>query len=225
MEEKPNYYSIIPANVRYDDEISDKAKLLYGEITSLTNKTGECWASNKYFSDLYNVSNETISRLISSLIAHDYLERRMIYKNDTKEIVNRVLIPIDKNVNTYCQKYQYPIDKNVKDNNTSINNINNNNIYEYYENIFTRTLNSIEYQTMSKWLEDKTEEEIKKAIDETAKSNIDNIKYVQKVLYSKRKNKKGIEPEWLEEEHNSTEDKELGEDFNSFIEDFRNVNK
>ena len=35
--EKPSYYAIIPANVRYDKRLTDKAKLLYGEITCLTN--------------------------------------------------------------------------------------------------------------------------------------------------------------------------------------------
>ena len=30
MEEKPNYYAVIPSNVRYDDRLKDKAKLLYG---------------------------------------------------------------------------------------------------------------------------------------------------------------------------------------------------
>ncbi len=129
MEEKPNYYAILPANIRYDKKLTDKAKLLYAEITSLTYKTGECWASNKYFSELYAISVETVSRIIKLLIDNGYLERKIIYKSDTKEISNRVLIPIDKNINTYCQKNQYPIDKNVKENNTSINNKNINNIY------------------------------------------------------------------------------------------------
>lgn len=129
MEEKPNYYAILPANIRYDKRLTDKAKLLYAEITSLTYKTGECWASNKYFSDLYAISVETVSRIIKLLIDNGYLERKIIYKSDTKEISNRVLIPIDKNINTYCQKNQYPIDENVKENNTSINNKNINNIY------------------------------------------------------------------------------------------------
>lgn len=99
-------------------------------------------------------------------------------------------------------------------------NVNVNNIYSYYENIYTRTLNSTEYETMTKWLEDKSEEEIKKAIDETAKSNIDNIKYVEKVLYGKKSKSKKIIPEWFNKEIPESEIEE--DDFKTFVEEFRN---
>ena len=105
-----NYYAIIPANVRYDKDLSANAKLLYGEITALSNGEGYCWATNSYFANLYNVSNETISRWISQLIKKGYIKSVIIYKNGTKEIDLRKLyvgnIPIDENVNT-------PIDKNI----------------------------------------------------------------------------------------------------------------
>lgn len=46
---KSNYYAIIPAVVRYYNELTDKAKLLYGEITCLSSKEGYCFATNNYF--------------------------------------------------------------------------------------------------------------------------------------------------------------------------------
>ena len=55
-----NFYAIIPAFVRYDKDLQPNAKLLYGEITALTNEKGFCWAENEYFANLYNVSTTSI---------------------------------------------------------------------------------------------------------------------------------------------------------------------
>ena len=63
----PCYYAIIPANVRYCKELEPNAKLLYGEITALCSVEGYCWAKDKYFSDLYQVDEFTISRWLRSL--------------------------------------------------------------------------------------------------------------------------------------------------------------
>lgn len=68
------YYSIIPAEVKYDADLSANAKLLFGEIASLCNERGYCWASNKYFADLYSLTIRTISSLIGELIKKGYLE-------------------------------------------------------------------------------------------------------------------------------------------------------
>ncbi|MBS5952544.1 MAG: helix-turn-helix domain-containing protein [Paraclostridium bifermentans] len=129
-----SYYAIIPANVRYDKDLKANAKLLYGEITALCNEKGYCWASNSYFAELYKVSNETVSRWISQLLKKGYLNSEIIYKAGTREIEERRIyicnIPIDKKINTPCQKshegidenVNNPIDEKVKDNNTYINN-------------------------------------------------------------------------------------------------------
>ena len=108
----PSYYAIIPADVRYDNKLKDKAKLLYGEIVALSDKKGYCYASNKYFADLYKVSITTISLLIKNLIDSGYLNSEIIYKEGTKEILNR-----------YLKILKDPIKENLKENNTSINNI------------------------------------------------------------------------------------------------------
>lgn len=119
MEEKPNYYAIIPAEVRYDSELKDKAKLLYAEITALANKTGCCYASNKYFADLYGVSTTTISLLIKNLVESGYVESEIIYKEGTKEILNRYLRILKGG---YLRNLKEGYLRKVKDNNTSINN-------------------------------------------------------------------------------------------------------
>lgn len=73
MESKKSYYAIIPAEVRYDKSLTNGAKLLYGEITALCNEKGFCWATSKYFADLYENDARTIRRWIQSLVAGRYI--------------------------------------------------------------------------------------------------------------------------------------------------------
>ena len=132
MEEKPNYYAIIPSEIRYDNSLKDKAKLLYSEITSLSNKDGYCYATNKYFADLYGVSITTISLLIKQLVDRGYIKSEIIYKEGTKEILNRYLKIIKEG---YLRK--------VKDNNINTNNKNNNKKEIYKERFKKPTLEEI----------------------------------------------------------------------------------
>ena len=111
MKEKPNYYAIISAEVRYDKDLTANAKLLYAEITALLNMNGECFATNKYFSNLYGKSIVTISKWISELVANGYISTYYTYKEGTKEIDRR-----------YISILKGGIKENFKDNNTSINN-------------------------------------------------------------------------------------------------------
>lgn len=90
--EKPSYYAVIPAEVRYDEDLSPNAKLLFAEITCLCNKKGVCNASNKYFSSLYGVSTVSISKWISQLISREYIKTNMIYHDGSKEIKSREIV-------------------------------------------------------------------------------------------------------------------------------------
>ena len=120
---KKSYYAIIPANVRYCKGLPPNAKLLYGEITALCNEKGYCWATNRYFAELYEVSNTSISIWISKLKDQGFISVEMEYKKGSKEILNRYIKilndPIKENLNT-------PIKENLKDNTTVINNTLNN---------------------------------------------------------------------------------------------------
>ena len=128
MEERPNYYAIIPANIRYDADLTANAKLLYGEITALCNEKGYCWATNEYFANLYGVSKTSISKWISSLIQKEYIFSETIYKDGTKEILNRYLRIVKDPIE---EKLNRGIEEKLKDNNTSINNtINKKEIYK-----------------------------------------------------------------------------------------------
>ena len=124
MEIKPSYYAVVPADVRYDKTLPANAKLLYAEISSLTNKEGYCWASNNYFADLYGVSKIAISNWISKLVKAGYLESE-INKKDGNERKLYLLFanPIKENFNTLLKKTLIPIKENF---NTTINNKYNN---------------------------------------------------------------------------------------------------
>lgn len=105
---KANYFAIIPASIRYNKELKFGERLMYGEITALSNKEGYCYAKNKYFADLYNVSQSTISRWISHLAELNNIDVQII-RNDKKEIIERRIYIKDA---PYVQNCTYPYTKN-----------------------------------------------------------------------------------------------------------------
>lgn len=134
LDNKKSYYAIIPANVRYDESLPPNAKLLYGEITALCNAEGYCWASNKYFADLYGVTLRTVANWLRSLTDRGYIKSEVFYKDGSKEVERRFITiiqyPPENNFSTYGKEIQYPpennfstpVEKNFTDNNTSSNN-------------------------------------------------------------------------------------------------------
>ena len=135
MEEKPSYYAIIPANVRYDKDLPPMAKLLYGEITCLTQKNGFCWATNAYFAELYGMSKDRISRLIGILEKKGYISVH-VERNEKNEVVKRYIklsvaeIPIpsvENNENSFVKNNDTPTVKNNEENNINLNNTRMNN--------------------------------------------------------------------------------------------------
>jgi hypothetical protein len=82
------YYAIIPANVRYCDGLTPNAKLLYGEITALTNEKGYCWATNAYFADLYKTTVRSVSKWISQLAELGFIRVELSY-GPTQKVQSR----------------------------------------------------------------------------------------------------------------------------------------
>jgi len=125
MNEKPSYYAIIPAEVRYDERLSANEKLMYGEITCLAHTTRECWASNKYFAELYGRRKETISVWVRNLISCGYVSSKLIYKDGSKEVEKRILT-LPRLIETPSrEKSNDPLtinrkDNSIKENSTSI---------------------------------------------------------------------------------------------------------
>jgi len=82
---------MIPASVRYDKRLNANAKLLYGEITALCNEKGYCWASNRYFAELYEVSVQSISKWIKNLSECGYINMQLEYVPGTKQVKHRYI--------------------------------------------------------------------------------------------------------------------------------------
>ena len=89
--EKPNYYAVIPAEVRYNKKLTPNAKLLYAEITALCNMNGKCTASTQYFCRLYEVSRVSIQKWLKILEDNGYIKRVNTYKPYSKQIDARVI--------------------------------------------------------------------------------------------------------------------------------------
>ena len=125
IKEQPSYYAVLTAEVRYSKVLKPMEKLMYAEITVLANTTGECYATNKYFAELYDVSVETVSRWIANLAKHKFINRRIKYREGSKQIEKRFISlshPIDEKINTpHDNKVMTPIDEKVKGNTTSFN--------------------------------------------------------------------------------------------------------
>ena len=112
------YYSIIPATVRYDDDLPPNAKLLYSEITALCNEKGYCWATNEYFAKLYKCTKQSVSSWISKLKEKGYITVEIIYKEGSKEILNRYIKIFEHPIQNFLNT---PIQNNLKDNNKDYN--------------------------------------------------------------------------------------------------------
>jgi len=140
--DKPSYFSVIPATVRYDSRLTADEKLLYSEITSLTQSTGQCFASNRYFAKLYQVDERTIRRRMKNLEECGYITRAVI-RDDNNEVSDRYISlppvaqagpettiprdnpdppPPDSTVPPSGQDCPHPPDRIVRCNNTRVNN-------------------------------------------------------------------------------------------------------
>ena len=185
MTEQSSYYAIIPANVRYSDKLKPMEKLMYGEITCLANKKGYCYASNKYFAELYNVSKNTVSIWINNLVKQSFIDTRLIKKG--KEIIERRLYL--KNTIPITENDDRGIIKNSEDNTTSINNTRKESverIFEYWKLIMNTSKSVFDDKRdrdIRKGLKLFNENELMQAIDGCSKTphnmgdNDQNTKY------------------------------------------------
>lgn len=153
---KPSYYTVMPAVVRYDDRLKANEKILYSEIVTLASKNGYCYANNRYFANLYKVDKYTVSKWIANLKKYKYIDTDIVYKNDYRTVeerriflilneeiaskgIDEIVDTIDEKDNTlsdnipipYGLNNQRPMDEITKDNITSINKTSINKTYSW----------------------------------------------------------------------------------------------
>jgi len=119
VKEKPNYYAVIPSEVRYSKKLTPNAKLLYAEITALCNMNGKCTASTQYFCRVYEVSRGSIQNWLKMLEDNGYIERTVIFKQGSKEIMARYIKLTDKGS---LKNYTDNTNINITNNNLTDNN-------------------------------------------------------------------------------------------------------
>ena len=117
--QKPGYWAVLPAAVRYDPQLPPSAKILYAEISALTDQRGFCFASNDYFRKLYGMGERTVRRLIAQLQELGYIR---ILDGDGGAGRRKIYAGINPLAQEPGQKWPgYPA-KNGRVNNNSIEN-------------------------------------------------------------------------------------------------------
>ena len=187
-------YSICFNEWALDKNIKDELGLLL-IISSLTAEKGYCYASNDYLAKIFETSVVTISRKIKILEEKKYIkieyEKKGCLVISRKIRLTKMLTAINKNVNR-------TINKNVKENNISnINNTNNNNnnynyiynnssssdeIINFIENNFGRTLSSFEFEKINCWLNEFDSDIVKHAIELSILNNKRTFAYIEGIL-------------------------------------------
>lgn len=121
----------IPKEIWECKELTMQEKILLVEIDSLDNENG-CTAGNHYFSEFFEVSKTRISLVIKSLVQKGFIKSKLVYADDSKQILYRVINICRPPYPTFIkegiqQNEDTPIQQKLKDNNTY-----NNNIYNKY---------------------------------------------------------------------------------------------
>ena len=90
----PGYTALLPPAVRYDQELRPAAKLLYAEISAMSDVTGFCWASNRYLGALLGIAKRTVTDLLSQLEERGYIMIETL-RNEKNEVTERRLFLTD----------------------------------------------------------------------------------------------------------------------------------
>lgn len=202
----------IPKEIWLNKDLTFQEKIILVEIDSYDDGQVGCYASNKHFMKNFGITSSRVSQIIQNLqnkgyikITYKYngkeIERRYLsinrppypekigmLKNDTGMLKNEIEV---------CQFDKGGYVKNLKDNNTNINNTNNNNnnynyiynnssssdeIINFIESNFGRTLSSFEFEKINCWLNEFDSDIVKHAIELSILNNKRTFAYIEGIL-------------------------------------------
>lgn len=126
LPERFSAYVVIPSSVFFDRELSERARLLYGLLSCMSNHKGYCWAKNETIGRYLSVDERTVRRHLKELQdrGHILIQQR----NDGGTTVRQIHMAAltdrpDKSVHPPGQICPDRPDKSVHQNNININNI------------------------------------------------------------------------------------------------------
>lgn len=158
----PNY--LVKYYKKFNLECVEFLMLIY----FLNNKDKLIFDNKKIAKDLYLEENEVLEH-INCLIEKNYISIEMSKKNGVIE----EYISLD----LFYEKINSYLIENDKKNISS-------DIYSKFEKEFGRTLSPVEYETISKWIENNVEIElIEAALKEAILSGVSSIRYIDKILF------------------------------------------
>jgi hypothetical protein len=106
-------YSIVPISILQDKNLTALEKLILIHIISLCKNHDYCWATNKYFCNIYNVSIQTISKSIQKLFKSGYIIS--VYRRDMVNIEKRK-IELSTALNWQIKSIKNKFNTSIQDN-------------------------------------------------------------------------------------------------------------
>ena len=202
----------IPKEIWLNKDLTFQEKIILVEIDSYDDGQVGCFATNKHFVNNFGINSSRISQIIQSLQRKNYITitydfngkeiiKRYLHINrppyPPKEGMSKINIGMLKNEMGVCQFDKGGYVKKLKDNNTNINNTNiNNNNYNYIynnssssdeiinfiESNFGRTLSSYEFEKINCWLNEFNSDIVKHAIELSILNNKRTFAYIEGIL-------------------------------------------
>lgn len=119
------YFAVIPAPVLTNQELPDKAKLLYAVISALATERGYCWATDAALAQRLKCGERTISRSVSQLKELGFVHTDVVPASEKKGGKERRIFVGAYAVEGIASFVYTGIAKNGETNIYSLNNINN----------------------------------------------------------------------------------------------------